>query len=41
MDGEVVLRKKEIPTKPFTKVSTDKTLNNNFINFRIFHLALD
>ena len=35
MDGVKVLRKKELSAKPFTKLSTDKTLANNFVTMDI------
>ena len=35
MGGEKVLRKKMLSAKPFTKVATDKTLNNNFVTMDI------
>ena len=41
MDGERVLRKKVLSAKPFTKLSVDKSLANNFITMDIETIKLD
>src|SRR6267378_1647051 len=41
MGGEKVLRKKMLNAKPFTKVSTDTTLNSNFITMDIETINID
>jgi len=35
LDGEIILRKKELPAKPFRKQSIDQKINNNFITLDI------
>jgi len=41
MDGERVLRKKELSAKPFTKLSLDKALANNFVTMDIETIKVD
>jgi len=41
IDGVRVLRKKELSAKPFTKLSTDKTLANNFVTMDIETIKLE
>jgi len=41
VDGEIILRKQQLSAKPFTKLSVDRGLNNNFITMDIETIKID
>jgi hypothetical protein len=41
LDGEIILRKKELPAKPFSKLQKESKLNNEFITFDIETITED
>jgi len=41
LDGEIILRKKELPSKPFKKLHKESKINNNFITLDIETITVD
>lgn len=41
LDGEIILRKKELPANPFKKLQKDSKLSNNFITMDIETIKID